>query len=100
MPFSLRYASLKRAELWARETDFQLVQRAYLPKFLLGSPSGRGPNFFLKMLARKLFQKKLKRKPLARFGFGNLIPKPYRRDKPAQRFRVNSFEQKLLVKFI
>jgi len=25
------------------------------------------------------------------FGFENLIPKPYRRDKPAQRFRVNGF---------
>jgi len=29
------------------------------------------------------------------FEFENLIPKPYRRDKPAQRFQHNGFEKGL-----
>jgi hypothetical protein len=49
---------------------------------------------FKKLLALKPFQKRLERKPLATFGFDSLIPKPYRRDKPAQRFQRNGFGAK------
>ncbi|MCC4767462.1 hypothetical protein FXW07_12765 [Methanosarcina sp. DH1] len=44
---------------------------------------------FKKLLARKPFQKRLERKPQEPFEFDDLIPKPYRRDKPAQRFVMN-----------
>ncbi|MCC4766552.1 hypothetical protein FXW07_07960 [Methanosarcina sp. DH1] len=44
---------------------------------------------FKKLLARNPFQKRLERKPQEPFESGNLIPKPYRRDKPAQRFVIN-----------
>jgi len=46
-------------------------------------------NPFEKCLARNPFQKRLDRKPQETFEFDNLIPKPYRRDQPAQRLRVN-----------
>ncbi|WP_156151032.1 hypothetical protein [Methanosarcina sp. Kolksee] len=44
---------------------------------------------FLKKLACNPFEKRLDRKPQETFEFDNLIPKPYRRDKPAQRFVIN-----------
>jgi len=97
VPFSLRSRGLNYG---LEKLIFNSFRGLIYPNFFSGHPVGVVPTFFLKMLARKLFQKKLKQKPLATFGFGNLIPKPYRRDKPAQRFRVNSFEQTLLVKFI
>ena len=46
---------------------------------------------FKKLLTCKPFQKRLERKPQETFKFEYLIPKPYRRDKPAQRFRRNGF---------
>jgi hypothetical protein len=50
------------------------------------NPIGVITTLLKKLLARKPFQKRLKRKPLAPFEFEFLIPEPYRRDKPAQRF--------------
>jgi hypothetical protein len=44
---------------------------------------------FQKLLDRKPFQKRIERKPLATFEFEKLIPKPYRRDQPAQRLRLS-----------
>jgi len=44
---------------------------------------------FLKKLACNPFEKRLDRKPQETFEFDNLIPKPYRRDQPAQRLLVN-----------
>jgi hypothetical protein len=38
-----------------------------------------------KLLALNPFKKRLDRKPRETFEFEDLIPKPYRRDQPAQR---------------
>ncbi|WP_198146742.1 hypothetical protein [Methanosarcina vacuolata] len=42
-----------------------------------------------KRLDRNPFEKRLDRKPQEPFESDNLIPKLYRRDKPAQRFVIN-----------
>ncbi|AKB47170.1 hypothetical protein MSKOL_1393 [Methanosarcina sp. Kolksee] len=49
----------------------------------------RDHNPFQKRFDRNPFEKRLDRKPQEPFEFDNLIPKPYRRDKPAQRFVMN-----------
>ncbi|AKB47878.1 hypothetical protein MSKOL_2101 [Methanosarcina sp. Kolksee] len=46
-------------------------------------------NPFEKRLDRNPFEKRLDRKPQEPFESDNLIPEPYRRDKPAQRFVIN-----------
>ncbi|MDW5551708.1 hypothetical protein [Methanosarcina sp.] len=54
-------------------------------------------SFSKNCLIASLFKKGLSENPVT-FGFENLIPKPYRRDKPAQRFRVNGFGSTVAVK--
>ena len=45
-------------------------------------------SFFINVtVARNPFKKRLDRKPQETFEFEDLIPKPYRRDQPAQRLR-------------
>jgi hypothetical protein len=45
--------------------------------------------FSKNFLSASLFKKGLSENPQATLEFEGLIPKPYRRDKPAQRFRLN-----------
>jgi len=49
----------------------------------------------LKWLASKPFQKRLEQKSQVTFRFEDLIPKPYRRDQPAQRLWHNPFQKRL-----